>query len=77
MRQLPRPKREAGQRHYAERAQQDRRGVQGHGLYGLRDLEGALTSRDIVIRGIRPVPPTLEDVFMSLTRTAPETERDR
>jgi len=65
-------------------------GVSGVSVYGhtlrvfsraaadlLRDLEGALTSRDIVVRGIRPVPPTLEDVFMSLTRTAPETERDR
>jgi ABC-2 type transport system ATP-binding protein len=65
-------------------------GVNGVSVYGhtlrvfngaaaelARDLESALTSRDIVVRGIRPVPPTLEDVFMSLTRTAPETERDR
>ncbi len=42
-----------------------------------RDLEAALTSSGIVVRGIRPVPPTLEDVFMSLTRAAPEAERGR
>ena len=42
-----------------------------------RDLETALTGRDIVVRGIRPVAPTLEDVFMSLTRTAPDAERLR
>ena len=65
-------------------------GVNGVSVYGhtlrvfsraaadlARDLETALTSRDIVVRGIRPVPPTLEDVFMSLTRTVPEAERDR
>jgi len=42
-----------------------------------RELEAALTSHDIVVRGIRPVAPTLEDVFMSLTRTAPDAERGR
>jgi ABC-2 type transport system ATP-binding protein len=42
-----------------------------------RDLEAALTSHDIVVRGIRAVAPTLEDVFMSLTRTAPDAEPGR
>lgn len=41
-----------------------------------RDLEAALTSRDILVRSIRPVPPSLEDVFMSLTRTARDAERN-
>ncbi len=42
-----------------------------------RDLEAALTSGGIVVRSIRPVAPTLEDVFMSLTRAAPDAERVR
>jgi hypothetical protein len=42
-----------------------------------RELEAALRSRDVVVRGIRTVAPTLEDVFMSLTRTAPDPERGR
>ena len=39
-----------------------------------RDLATALADRDILVRTIRPVPPTLEDVFMSLARTAQGTE---
>jgi ABC-2 type transport system ATP-binding protein len=42
-----------------------------------RDLEAALTGREILVRSIRPVAPTLEDVFMSLTRTAPDMEQGR
>lgn len=40
-----------------------------------RDLNAALTGRDILVRSIRPVPPSLEDVFMSLTRTARDVEQ--
>jgi len=39
-------------------------------------LSEALTARGIAVRDIRPVAPTLEDVFMTLTRDAPEAERD-
>jgi ABC-2 type transport system ATP-binding protein len=42
-----------------------------------RDLEAALTGCDILVRSIRCVPPTLEDVFMSLTRTARDVEQGR
>jgi ABC-2 type transport system ATP-binding protein len=42
-----------------------------------RDLEAALTSRDVLVRSIRAVAPTLEDVFMSLTRSAPDVEPRR
>ncbi len=35
-------------------------------------LEKALTASGISVRSIRPVAPTLEDVFMSLTRGVPE-----
>ena len=65
-------------------------GVSGVSIYGhtLRvfsqmaadlphELEAALASRDILVRGIRPVAPTLEDVFMSLTRTAGVAEAGR
>jgi hypothetical protein len=41
-----------------------------------RDLDTALCGREVVVRGIRAVPPTLEDVFMSLTRTAPNDAQD-
>jgi ABC-2 type transport system ATP-binding protein len=59
-------------------------GVAGVNIYGhtLRlfcaqpvAVEGTLVQafegRGIVVRGVRTVPPTLEDVFMSLTRLAP------
>jgi ABC-2 type transport system ATP-binding protein len=42
-----------------------------------RDLEAALKSRDILVRSVRPVAPSLEDVFMSLTRTARDVEQHR
>jgi hypothetical protein len=44
------------------------------GLEG--ELDAALRGREVVVRGIRSVPPTLEDVFMSLTRTAPADVQD-
>jgi hypothetical protein len=34
-----------------------------------------LAARGVSVRGIRPVAPTLEDVFMTLTRDVPEAER--
>ncbi len=34
-------------------------------------LQASLAEADILVRSIRPVPPTLEDVFLVLTRTAP------
>jgi ABC-2 type transport system ATP-binding protein len=37
-----------------------------------RQLEAALTAAGVLVRSIRSVPPTLEDVFLVLTRTAPE-----
>jgi ABC-2 type transport system ATP-binding protein len=40
------------------------------------ELRAALADHEILVRSIRPVPPTLEDVFMSLTRTAPDAEQD-
>ena len=39
-----------------------------------RTLHAALTEAGILVRSIRPVPPTLEDVFLVLTRTAPAEE---
>ena len=39
------------------------------------ELRAALADHKILVRSIRPVPPTLEDVFMSLTRTAPDAEQ--
>jgi ABC-2 type transport system ATP-binding protein len=36
-----------------------------------RQIEAALTGAGVLVRGIRPVAPTLEDVFLVLTRTAP------
>jgi hypothetical protein len=41
-----------------------------------RELRDALSAHQVLIRGIRLVPPSLEDVFMSLTRTAPDSERE-
>jgi ABC-2 type transport system ATP-binding protein len=38
-------------------------------------LSEALASRGIAVRTIRPTAPTLEDVFMTLTRDAPEADR--
>jgi ABC-2 type transport system ATP-binding protein len=38
-------------------------------------LSETLAARGITVRGIRPVAPTLEDVFMTLTRDVPEAER--
>ena len=37
-------------------------------------LAAALTGAGLAVRGIRPVAPTLEDVFLVLTRTAPPAE---
>jgi ABC-2 type transport system ATP-binding protein len=39
-----------------------------------RELDAALRKSEILVRSIRPVAPTLEDVFMSLTRTARDAE---
>ncbi len=39
-----------------------------------RQLEKTLAASGISVRSIRPVPPTLEDVFMSLTRGVPEQD---
>jgi ABC-2 type transport system ATP-binding protein len=41
-----------------------------------RELDAALRGREVMVRGIRSVPPTLEDVFMSLTRTTPNDAQD-
>jgi ABC-2 type transport system ATP-binding protein len=40
-------------------------------------LQGALTRGGIEVRGLRQVPPTLEDVFMVLTRGTEEQEARR
>jgi len=37
-------------------------------------LQEALTAQAVAVKSIRAVPPTLEDVFMSLTRDASESE---
>jgi ABC-2 type transport system ATP-binding protein len=39
-----------------------------------RLLQASLSGAGILVRGVRPVPPTLEDVFLVLTRTAPVEE---
>ena len=39
-----------------------------------RSLQSSLVEDGILVRSIRPVPPTLEDVFLVLTRTAPAEE---
>jgi len=39
-----------------------------------RSLQSSLVEAGILVRSIRPVPPTLEDVFLVLTRTAPAEE---
>lgn len=39
-----------------------------------REVDAALRRNEILVRAIRPVAPTLEDVFMSLTRTARDAE---
>jgi len=38
-------------------------------------LAEALRARGLTVRGIRPTAPTLEDVFMALTRDVPEPDR--
>jgi ABC-2 type transport system ATP-binding protein len=38
------------------------------------ELDAVLRRSEISVRSIRSVPPTLEDVFMSLTRTARDAE---
>jgi ABC-2 type transport system ATP-binding protein len=38
-------------------------------------LADVLAARGFAVRGIRPTAPTLEDVFMTLTRDAPEADR--
>ncbi len=40
-------------------------------------LQEVLVARGITVKAIRAVPPTLEDVFMSLTRGTPEGRGDR
>jgi ABC-2 type transport system ATP-binding protein len=37
-----------------------------------RQIQAALTEAGILVRTVRAVAPTLEDVFLVLTRTAPE-----
>ncbi len=39
-------------------------------------LQTALAARGVAVRGLRTVAPTLEDVFMSLTRGLPEETED-
>jgi len=47
------------------------------GAVSAERLAAILTDRGAGARGIRPVPPTLEDVFMSLTRLAETGAEDR
>ncbi len=41
-----------------------------------RQLEAELSGAGILVRGVRAVAPTLEDVFLVLTRSAPEDASD-